>query len=77
MILSVDDREDFKVMRKKIFFALNNGAIDNNDRAHSGKHCYGKTPMKTWNDSKQLAKSKNLGNMFKKSDTISNEDNHS
>ena len=49
----------------------------NNDRAHSGKHCYGKTPMKTWNDSKQLAKSKNLGNMFKKSDTISSEDNHS
>ena len=49
----------------------------NNDRAHSGKHCYGKTPMKTWNDSKQLAKSKNLGNMFKKSNTISNENNHS
>ena len=24
--------------------------------------------MKTWNDSKQLAKSKDLGNMFKKSD---------
>ena len=29
--------------------------------------------MKTWNDSKQLAKDKNLGNIFEKSDTISNE----
>lgn len=31
MILSVKDREDFKVMRKKLSFALNNGVIENND----------------------------------------------
>lgn len=41
----------------------------NNERPHSGKHCYGKTPMKTFIDSKQLAKEKNLGIIFTKSDT--------
>ena len=69
------------MFRKKIYSSLKEIQNDidiwlehyNNERPHSGKHCYGKTPIKTWNDSKQLAKSKNLGNIFEKSDTISNE----
>lgn len=68
MILSVDDREDFKVMRKKISFALNNGAIDNNDigimaatlitnvmRIASSKNILSKEEMKILDDSLLLA----------------------
>mgnify|MGYP001188487738 CR=1 FL=1 len=66
------------MFRKKIYSSLDEIQTDidiwleyyNKDRPHSGKHCYGKTPMQTWSDSKQLAKSKNLGNIFDKSDTI-------
>ena len=32
----------------------------NNERPHSGKYCYGKTPMQTWNDSLHLTKEKLL-----------------
>ncbi len=32
----------------------------NNERPHSGKYCYGKTPMQTWNESIHLAKEKML-----------------
>jgi len=28
----------------------------NNERTHTGKHCYGKTPMQTFLDSKPMAK---------------------
>ncbi len=31
----------------------------NNERPHSGKYCYGKTPMQTFKDSKKLAFEKN------------------
>ena len=30
------------------------------ERPHSGRYCYGKTPMQTWTDSKHLAKEKML-----------------
>ena len=50
-------------MRKKIYFSLEELQLDldiwleyyNNERSHSGKFCYGKTPMKTFIDSKRLA----------------------
>ena len=32
----------------------------NEERPHSGRYCYGKTPMQTFNDSQQLAKQKML-----------------
>ena len=32
----------------------------NNERTHSGKHCFGKTPMQTFKDSIPLAKEKLL-----------------
>ena len=32
----------------------------NRERTHSGKYCYGKTPMETFEDSKKLAKEKDL-----------------
>lgn len=54
-------------MRKKIYTSLTELQKDldlwlfyyNNDRPHSGKHCYGKTPIQTFQDSKKLALEKN------------------
>ncbi len=54
-------------MRKKIYTALDDLQLDldiwleyfNNERPHSGKYCYGKTPMQTFKDSKKLAVEKN------------------
>ncbi|APC91430.1 Mobile element protein [Francisella sp. MA067296] len=65
------------MFRKKVYSTIEEIQQDvdiwldyyNNERPHSGKHCYGKTPMQTFIDSKPLAKEKNLGNMFEKSDT--------
>lgn len=38
--------------------------IYNNERAHSGRYCYGKTPMQTFMDSKNLAQAKDVNNLF-------------
>jgi transposase InsO family protein len=54
--------------RKKIYTTLEALQADvdawiaeyNNERPHSGKWCYGKTPMQTWVDSVPLAKEKNV-----------------
>ena len=53
--------------RKKIYHTLDELQIDldlwlneyNNQRTHSGKYCYGRTPMQTFLDSLPLAKQKN------------------
>ena len=37
----------------------------NETRPHSGKYCYGKTPMQTFLDSKDLAQSKNIGTVIR------------
>jgi hypothetical protein len=54
--------------RKKVYRSINDLQEDldswleyyNNERTHSGKHCYGKTPMQTYQDSIYLAKKKLL-----------------
>ena len=43
----------------------------NEDRAHSGRYCYGKTPMQTWLDSKQLAKDKRIDQLYSKAEASS------
>lgn len=56
--------------RKKIYESVEQLQADldewiasyNNSRPHSGRYCYGKTPMQTFNDSLQLAKDKTLNN---------------
>ena len=56
--------------RKKIYATLEELQADldqwidkyNQDRPHSGRYCYGKTPMETFLDSIELAKEKILGN---------------
>ena len=54
--------------RKKIYRSIEELQLDlnnwlsyyNNERTHTGKHCYGKTPMQTFLDSKPMAKEKLL-----------------
>jgi transposase InsO family protein len=60
--------------RKKIYTSLDQLQKDvdiwlqeyNTMRPHSGKYCFGKTPMETWNDSIHLAKEKMLSNIYQK-----------
>ena len=57
--------------RKKIYSSLSELQTDldfwmeqyNNLRPHSGKYCYGKTPMQTLQDAKHIAIEKNIGRM--------------
>ena len=59
-------------MRKKIYSSLEElqGDLDswlyyyNHERSHSGKYCYGKTPMQTFRDSKHIALEKNNELMY-------------
>lgn len=56
--------------RKKLYSRLDDLQQDldewighyNNERPHSGRYCYGKTPMQTFTDSLPLAKQKLLNN---------------
>src|SRR4051794_26658710 len=58
--------------RKKIYSSLEELQKDidqwlqfyNTERAHSGRYCYGKTPMQTFRDSKELAQTKDVNNLF-------------
>lgn len=58
--------------RKKIYTSIEYMQSDldkwlifyNGERTHSGRYCYGKTPLQTWMDSKNLAKQKNIDLQF-------------
>lgn len=58
--------------RKKMYNSLEEMQKDidqwlqlyNKERAHSGRYCFGKTPMQTFIDSKELAKAKDVNNLF-------------
>jgi transposase InsO family protein len=58
--------------RKKLYSTLEEMQKDldewimqyNNDRTHSGKYCFGRTPMQTFYDSKQLAKAKRIDELL-------------
>ena len=60
--------------RKKLYESLERLQTDadewiryyNEERCHSGRFCYGKTPMQTFLDSKQLAHDKELDRMLDK-----------
>lgn len=66
-------QEDFYAVafRRKLYSSLDELQQDldlwmeyyNNERTHSGKYCYGKTPMETFLDSKCLAASKMLNSV--------------
>lgn len=63
--------------RKKLYHSLEELQTDvdewlrkyNETRPHSGKYCYGKTPMQTLMDAKELAQSKNIGTVQELSDS--------
>lgn len=38
----------------------------NEQRPHSGRYCFGKTPAQTFTDSKELARAKDVNNLFEK-----------
>jgi transposase InsO family protein len=42
----------------------------NEQRPHSGRYCFGKTPMQTFTDSKELAKAKDVNNLFIKNNNF-------
>jgi len=73
-------------MRKKIYRSLDDLQEDldywlhyyNHERPHSGKYCYGKTPMQTWEDSKKLVLEKNnqIAYVKRTSDTLNLNDNY-
>jgi hypothetical protein len=44
----------------------------NEFRPHSGKYCYGKTPLQTFLDSKHIAIEKSCGTLLGKSDRLTN-----
>lgn len=58
--------------RKKIYSSIEELQKDldvwleyyNNERTHTGKHCYGKTPMQTWKESLHLAQEKMLNTHY-------------
>jgi transposase InsO family protein len=58
--------------RKKVYNSLEEMQKDidqwiqlyNNERAHSGRYCFGKTPMQTFIQSKVLARAKDVNNLF-------------
>lgn len=64
--------------RKKLYQSLDELQIDVNEwlrkynefRPHSGKYCYGKTPMQTFLDSKHIAIEKNCDMLVEKSDSL-------
>ena len=64
--------------RKKIYRSIDQLETDlqtwmafyNNDRTHSGRYCYGKTPIQTFQSSKNLAKEKNTLGLFGQSTNL-------
>ena len=68
-------------MRKKIYTSLEDLQKDvdewlhyyNYERSHSGKYCYGKTPMQTFQDSKHLALEKSNELMYLENTTDSHQ----
>ena len=66
------------ILQKKIYKSIEELQEDvdqwiedyNNIRPHSGKNCFGKTPMQTFIHNKMLAQQKNLSNMTILSDSV-------
>jgi len=64
--------------RKKLYHTLDELQADldswmqiyNQERTHTGKYCFGRTPYLTFQETKQLAKDKMLDTLFQKEDAI-------
>ena len=64
--------------RKKMYSSIEEMQTDldlwldyyNKERPHSGRYCYGKTPIQTWEDSREMAKGMDLRSVFLRSDNF-------
>ena len=64
--------------RKKLYNSLEELQSDidqwvdfyNSERPHSGRYCFGKTPLQTFTDGKDLAQGKDLNNFFRQNATF-------
>lgn len=69
--------------RKKLYHTLDELQTDldawmriyNQERTHSGKYCFGRTPYQTFQETKQLAQNKMLDTLYEKEADIQNSDN--
>jgi hypothetical protein len=60
--------------RKKLYHTLEELQVDvdawmriyNQERTHTGKYCFGRTPHQTFQETKQLAQNKMLDTLFQK-----------
>jgi transposase InsO family protein len=65
--------------RKKMYDSLETLQADldtwiafyNQERPHSGRYCFGKTPLQTWMDSKELAMEKKIDSLYTKAEVTS------
>lgn len=68
---TIQDEFYATAFRKKVYNTLEELQADadkwireyNEERPHSGRYCYGKTPMETWQDSAHLARAKDLSSL--------------
>jgi len=68
--------------RKKLYHTLEELQVDldkwmqiyNQERTHTGKYCFGRTPYQTFQDTKQLARDKMLETLFQKEEVVSHLD---
>lgn len=71
---TIQDEFYSTAFRKKVYASIEELQKDldewveeyNTQRTHSGKYCYGKTPMETFMDAKRLAKEKELDSLVQK-----------
>jgi hypothetical protein len=42
----------------------------NRERTHTGKYCFGRTPLQTFRETKHLAHAKQLDTLFEQSDPV-------
>ena len=71
---TIQDEFYSTAFRKKVYASIEELQKDLDDwieeynmqRTHSGKYCYGKTPMETFRDAKHLAKEKELDSLVQK-----------
>lgn len=65
--------------RKKVYHSLEELQADldewleqyNRERTHTGKYCFGRTPLQTFRESKSLAEAKQLDKLFEQQEMIS------
>ena len=69
---TIQDKSYAIAFRKKIYNTLEGLQVDldewveqyNHERTHTGKYCFGRTPLQTFRETKHLAQAKQLDTLF-------------